>query len=80
MNADLRNGLSVGPAPHFDVVDSNGVVVAQAPRGVHTQVGNENWRRHAQLVAHIPYLIRELQNLVDHEASLGRTSEATRAT
>lgn len=77
--ADLSKGLFVGDAPHYDLVDSKGVVVAQAPHGIHTQVGNAQWKNHARLLAHAPILVRELQNVVDMEASLGRTSPALRA-
>jgi len=77
--ANLAKGLSVGPAPHFDVVDTQGVVVAQAPHGIHTQVGNEQWKQHAKLIALIPNIVRELQNTIDQEAALGRTSPTARA-
>ena len=69
--ANFSQGLSVGPAPHYDIVDAHGVVVAQAPHGIHTQLKNTHWKRHARFFALAPTMVRMLQNMADQQASHG---------
>lgn len=62
--ADLSNGLFI--AGHkTDIVDGRGVVVAQAPSGIHTQLGDVDWKRVAPILANSVKMLQELTRLAD---------------
>ena len=50
---------------HLHIVNANGVVVAQAPSGIHTQVHDGNWENYARIMAAAPDALRELKLLIE---------------
>ena len=76
--ADLSGGLFVAGAHQVDLIDSTGVVVAQAPRGIHTQAYDADWKRIAPFLASSTKMLRELQQLAQFAESRGRDVSSAR--